>query len=209
VEAAPITFRSLFAGLWISPRKHPDFAWAFAARFFFILGYFMVLFFELYLLTDYVGLPLAQANQTIGILAIVNLATTLPAVLIGGIVSDRIGRRKVFVYIASVLVAVGFLIPLVLPTVAGMAIMSAVSGIGFGLYTACDTALMTEVLPRDGAAAGKDLGILNVATNLPQALSTVAGGVLISALGYRALFVCGVVFVIIAVVALRPIKSVR
>ena len=209
VEAAPITFRSLFAGLWISPRKHPDFAWAFAARFFFILGYFMVLFFELYLLTDYVGLPLAQANQTIGILAIVNLATTLPAVLIGGIVSDRIGRRKVFVYIASVLVAVGFLIPLVLPTVAGMAIMSAVSGIGFGLYTACDTALMTEVLPRDGAAAGKDLGILNVATNLPQALSTVAGGVLISALGYRALFVCGVVFVIIAVFALRPIKSVR
>ncbi|MDQ1548186.1 MAG: hypothetical protein QOH69_3090 [Actinomycetota bacterium] len=209
VEAAPITFRSLFAGLWISPRKHPDFAWAFAARFFFILGYFMVLFFELYLLTDYVGLPLAQANQTIGILAIVNLATTLPAVLIGGIVSDRIGRRKVFVYIASALVAIGFLIPLLLPTVAGMAIMSAVSGIGFGLYTACDTALMTEVLPRDGAAAGKDLGILNVATNLPQALSTVAGGVLISALGYRALFVCGVVFVIIAVFALRPIKSVR
>ena len=209
VDAAPLTFRSLFAGLWISPRKYPDFAWAFAARFFFILGYFMVLFFELYLLTDYVGLPLAEANQTIGILAIVNLATTLPAVLIGGIVSDRIGRRKVFVYIASVLVAVGFLIPLLLPTVAGMAIMSAVSGVGFGLYTACDTALMTEVLPRDGAAAGKDLGILNVATNLPQALSTVAGGVLISALGYRALFVCGVVFVIVAVFALRPIKSVR
>ena len=208
-DALPLTFRSLFAGLWISPRKHPDFAWAFAARFFFILGYFMVLFFELYLLTDYVGLPLAEANQTIGILAIVNLATTLPAVLIGGIVSDRIGRRKVFVYIASVLVAVGFLIPLLMPTVAGMAIMSAVSGVGFGLYTACDTALMTEVLPRDGAAAGKDLGILNVATNLPQALSTVAGGILISALGYRALFVCGVVFVIVAVFALRPIKSVR
>jgi MFS family permease len=208
-EAAPITFRSLFAGLWISPRKHPDFAWAFAARFFFILGYFMVLFFELYLLTDYVGLPLAQANQTIGLLAIVNLATTLPAVVIGGIVSDRIGRRKVFVYFASALVAVGFLIPLLLPTVAGMAIMSAVSGLGFGLYTACDTALMTEVLPRDGAAAGKDLGILNIATNLPQALSTVAGGVLISALGYRALFVCGVVFVVVAVFALRPIKSVR
>ena len=208
-DALPLTFRSLFAGLWISPRKHPDFAWAFAARFFFILGYFMVLFFELYLLTDYVGLPLAEANQTIGILAIANLATTLPAVLIGGIVSDRIGRRKVFVYIASVLVAVGFLIPLLMPTVAGMAIMSAVSGVGFGLYTACDTALMTEVLPRDGAAAGKDLGILNVATNLPQALSTVAGGILISALGYRALFVCGVVFVIVAVFALRPIKSVR
>jgi MFS family permease len=208
-SAERLTVRSLFAGLWISPRKNPDFAWAFAARFFFILGYFMVLFFELYLLTDYVGLSLQSANMTIGILALVSLATTLPSVLIGGIVSDRIGRRKLFVYIASVLVAVGFLVPLALPTVAGMAIMSAVSGIGFGLYTACDTALMTEVLPKDGAAAGKDLGILNVATNLPQALSTVAGGVLISLLGYQALFVCGIVFVIVAVFALRPIKSVR
>jgi MFS family permease len=209
VAAEHLTARSLFAGLWISPRKNPDFAWAFAARFFFILGYFMVLFFELYLLTDYVGLSLQSANVTIGVLALVSLATTLPAVLVGGLISDRIGRRKVFIYIASALVAVGFVIPLLVPTVAGMAIMSAVSGIGFGLYTSCDTALMTEVLPREGAAAGKDLGILNIATNLPQALSTVAGGVLISLLGYQALFICGVVFVLIAVVALRPIRSVR
>jgi len=210
-DAAPVrvTLRSLVVGLWISPRTHPDFAWAFAARFFFILGYFMVLFFELYLLTDYVGLPLTTANGTIGLLALVSLATTLPAVLVGGILSDRLGRRKVFIYLASALVAIGFLIPLVLPSVAGMAIMSAVSGLGFGLYTACDTALMTEVLPRDGASAGKDLGILNVATNLPQALATVAGGVLISLLGYPALFVCGIVFVLVALIALKPIKSVR
>jgi MFS family permease len=209
VTAPRMTLRSLLVGLWVSPRKNPDFAWAFGARFFFILGYFMVLFFELYLLTDYVHLSLAHANQTIGILAIVNLVTTLPAVLVGGILSDRLGRRKIFVYLASGLVAVGFLIPLVVPTVVGLAIMSAISGLGFGLYTACDTALMTEVLPKDGAAAGKDLGILNIATNLPQALSTVAGGVLISVLGYRALFVCGIVFVILAAFALRPIKSVR
>jgi MFS family permease len=207
--APKLTARVFFSGLWISPRKHPDFAWAFVARFFFILGYFMVLFFELYLLTDYVGLSLKTANATIGLLALASLATTLVSVVIGGVLSDRLGRRKVFIYIASVFVALGFVIPLLMPTVVGMALMSAVSGIGFGLYTACDTALMTEVLPREGAAAGKDLGILNVATNLPQALSTVAGGVLISVLGYPALFVCGIVFVAIAVVALRPIRSVR
>ena len=209
VPTQPLTAKTFFAGLWISPRQHPDFAWAFAARFFFILGYFMVLFFELYLLTDYIGLSLKTANATIGLLALASLVTTLISVVIGGVVSDRIGRRKIFVYIASVFVALGFVVPLLLPTVAGMAIMSAISGIGFGLYTACDTALMTEVLPKEGAAAGKDLGILNIATNLPQALSTVAGGVLISFLGHQALFVCGIVFVAIAVIVLRPIKSVH
>jgi MFS family permease len=208
-QRPPLTFRSFFAGFWISPRKYPDFAWAFAARFFFILGYFIVLFFQLYLLTDYIGLPLAEANMTIGLLALASLATSLLATLVSGIWSDRIGRRKVFVYVASALIAIGFVVPLLLPTVPGMLIMSAISGIGFGLYTACDTALMTEVLPKDGAAAGKDLGILNIATNLPQALSTVIGGVLISLLGYQALFFCGIVSVLVAVVVLIPIRSVK
>jgi MFS family permease len=75
---------------------------------------------------------------------------------------------------------------------------------------ACDTALMTEVLPGDGAAAGKDLGILNVATNIPQAMSPAVAGIIISALGgYPALFVFGMIAVIIAAVVLIPIKSVR
>ena len=204
-----LTFRSFVAGFWISPRKHPDFAWAFAARFLFILGYFVVFAFQLYLLTDYVGLKLGAADQAIGALALASLATTVISVIIGGMWSDRIGRRKVFVYAASVFVALGLAVPLLLPSVAGMLIMSAVSGIGFGLYTATDTALMTQVLPKDGATAGKDLGILNIATNLPQALSAAVAGVLIGSLGYPALFVFGMIAVVLGAIAVRPIRGVR
>ena len=208
-EREPLTVKSFFAGLWISPRKYPDFAWAFAARFLFILGYFMVFFFELFILTDYIGQELGEANKSIGLLALVALGTTVLGVLVGGAWSDRLSRRKIFVYVASVFVAVGFVVPLLIPDFTGMIIMSMISGIGFGLYTACDTALMTEVLPREGAAAGKDLGILNIATNLPQALSTALAGVLIASLGYPAIFVAGIVAVILGGIALIPIKSVR
>ena len=204
-----LTFRTFVAGFWISPRKHPDFAWAFAARFLFILGYFVVFAFQLYLLTDYVGLKLGAADQAIGALALASLATTVISVIIGGMWSDRIGRRKVFVYAASVFVALGLVVPLLLPSVAGMLIMSAVSGIGFGLYTATDTALMTQVLPKDGATAGKDLGILNIATNLPQALSAAVAGVLIGSLGYPALFVFGMIAVVLGALAVTPIRGVR
>jgi MFS family permease len=209
VERDKLTAKTFFAGLWISPRKHPDFAWAFAARFLFILGYFVVFFFQLFLLTDYVGLPLAEANMTIGMLALVSLVTTVISVLVGGAWSDRIGRRKIFVYAASFFVVLGFIMPLLMPNITGMLVMSAISGIGFGLYTACDTALMTEVLPRDGAAAGKDLGILNIATNLPQALSSAIAGLLIASLGYPAIFVFGMIAVVLAGVVLIPIKSVK
>ena len=29
----PWSWKAFFSGFWIYPRKHPDFAWAFAARF--------------------------------------------------------------------------------------------------------------------------------------------------------------------------------
>lgn len=206
----PFSWKQFLSGFWIDPRSNPDFAWAFAARFFFILGYFVVFAFQLFILTDYIGMPIAEANGTIGLLSLAGLATTIVAVSLGGWWSDRIGRRKVFIYAASVFMIAGLVFPLIMPNLTGMLIMSAVNGFGFGLYMACDTALMTEVLPGGGVAAGKDLGILNVATNIPQAMSPAIAGILIGTFGgYPALFVFGMVSVAIAAFVLIPIRSVR
>ena len=204
------SWKQFFAGFWINPRKHPDFAWAFAARFLFILGYFVVTAFQLYILTDYIGLSATEATGSIGLLALVALVPTLAAIIVAGWWSDRAGRRKVFIYAASGIMVVALAVPLIMPTFEGMLIMSVINGIGFGLYMACDTALMTEVLPGGGAAAGKDLGILNVATNIPQAMSPAIAGLIIASLGgYPVLFVFGIVAVIAAALVLIPIKSVR
>lgn len=206
----PFRWKAFFAGFWINPRTNPDFAWAFAARFLFILGYFVVFAFQLYILTDYIGLPVAEANGAMVPLSLAGMVTTVIAVVISGAWSDRIGRRKVFIYAATVFMVVGLLMPLLMPSVTGMLIMAAINGFGFGLYMASDTALMTEVLPGGGVAAGKDLGILNVATNIPQAMSPAIAGLLIGSLGgYPALFIFGMVSVVLAAVALVPIKSVR
>ncbi|GAB3799154.1 MFS transporter [Humibacter antri] len=210
MERAPFRWRQFFAGFWISPRKHPDFAWAFAARFLFILGYFVAFSYQLYILTDYIGMSIGKANAQIGLLSIASLVTTLVSVSLAGWLSDRLGRRKVFIYLASVLMIIGLAMPLLMPTMTGMLLMSAVNGFGFGLYMACDTALMTEVLPGGGSAAAKDLGILNVATNIPQALSPSIAALLIGFLGgYPALFVFAMVCVAVAALVLIPIKAVR
>ncbi|KIA71483.1 hypothetical protein ANMWB30_39860 [Arthrobacter sp. MWB30] len=210
VTHPPFQWKQFLAGFVISPRQHPDFAWAFAARFLFTLGYFVVFTFQLYILTDYVGLALAEANASIGLLSLAGLGSTLISVSLGGWWSDRIGKRKVFVYVASALMVLGLLMPVIMPDITGMIAMGVVNGFGFGLYMACDTALMTEVLPGGGTAAAKDLGILNIATNIPQAMSPVVASVLISSFGgYPALFIFGMAAVAIAAVVLVPIKSVR
>ncbi|MEC3854109.1 MFS transporter [Paenarthrobacter ureafaciens] len=210
IERPPFSWKQFFAGFWISPRKNPDFAWAFAARFFFILGYFLVFTFQLYILTDFIGLSLADANGAIGVLSLAGLGSTLLAVTLGGWWSDKIGRRKVFVYAAAAFMVVGLSFPIFMPNMTGMIIMGVINGVGFGLYMACDTALMTEVLPGGGKAAGKDLGILNIANNIPQALSPIVAGLLItSAGGYSSLFIFAMASVALAGLVLIPIRSVR
>jgi len=206
----PFSWLAFIKGFWIDPRRHPDFAWAFAARFLLILGYFVVSSYQLYMLTDYIGLPLAEAQGAVVTLTLVAFVPTLIAIAVSGWWSDRAGRRKVFIYAASVVMIAGLAMPLIMPDMTGMILMAIINGVGFGLYMSVDAALMTEVLPNEGVSAGKDLGILNVATNVPQALSPAIGGVIITSLGgYPMLFAFAIVFVVLAAVATAPIKGVR
>lgn len=210
LELPAFSARRFAAGFWIDPRRHPDFAWAFTARFLFNLGYFAAFGYQLFILTDYIGMSLKAANTQIGVLSVASVLTTLASVSLAGWLSDRLGRRKVFVYAASVLMVAGLSMPLLVPNLTGMLAMAAINGFGFGLYLASDSALMTEVLPGGGTTAAKDLGILNVATNVPQALSPSIAALLIGALGgYAALFVFAMVCVAVAAIALIPIRAVR
>ncbi|MFT4234781.1 MAG: MFS transporter [Microbacterium sp.] len=208
--AEPFRWGAFFKGFWVNPRKHPDFAWAFAARFLLVLGYFVVSSYQLYMLQKYIGLSLTDAQGAVLTLTLVAFVPTVLAIGLSGVWSDRVGRRKVFIYVASAIMAVGFLMPVLLPSMAGMIAMAVIIGIGFGVYMSVDAALMTEVLPNASGAAAKDLGILNVATNIPQALSPTVALIIISSLGgYSMLFVFAIVFVILAAVATWPIKGVR
>ncbi|MCA0295156.1 MAG: MFS transporter [Actinobacteria bacterium] len=206
----PFRWGAFFRGFWINPRRHPDYGWAFAARFLLILGYFLVSTYQLYLLQKYIGLSLVDAQGAVLTLALVAFVPTLLAIGLSGWWSDKAGRRKIFIYAASAIMVVGFAMPLVMPDMTGMIAMSIINGVGFGVYMSVDAALMTEVLPSEGTDAGKDLGILNVATNIPQALSPSIALLIISTLGgYAMLFVFAIVFVVLAAVATAPIKAVR
>ncbi|MDY0913931.1 MFS transporter [Rathayibacter festucae] len=215
VVAAPRrTVGEFLRGFWVDPRKHPDFAWAFAARFLMVIGFYGAQTFGLYILRDYIGLSDEASNGFAAQIGIVLLLGVLISALTSGVLSDRIGRRKPFIVWASVIMAIGLAVPLVLPTTTGILIYSFLLGLGFGAYISIDLALMTEVLPvsmTSGAStAGRDLAILGLATTLPQALSpSIAAGLVSLTGGYPVLFVSGIVFVVLGALAVIPIKSVR
>lgn len=209
MPVAPFNWKSFFASFWVSPRAYPDFWWAFAGRFMLILAYQSVQSYLLYILRDYIGVSDEASTALSTALTAVMLVGALATAFAMGKLSDRLGRRKVFVIVASLIMGASLLIPLVSPTVAGMFALAATFGLGYGIYMSVDAALMNEVLPTAEAAA-KDLGILNIATTLPQALTPVIVWALIALTGsYTAVFTAGIVFAVVGALSVIPIKSVR
>jgi MFS family permease len=82
--------------------------------------------------------------------------------LIGGKLSDRTGRRKIFVLTASVVYGAAMFVIAVASNFNGFLVGMAIGGLGFGIYVAVDLALVVDVLP-DKDNAAKDLGVLNMA----------------------------------------------
>ena len=111
---------------------------------------------------------LNDAQKTMGV---ITLVVSLIAAVTAGPITDRLGRRKLPVALASCLFAVGAAMPLFFRSPMGMYLFAAVAGLGYGVYNAIDQALNVAVLPNP-KEAGKDLGILNLANTLSTVIGT-------------------------------------
>lgn len=203
----PFSLGVFLRTFWVNPRKHPDFFWGFLGRILLFTGYFAVTGYQLYVLQDYIGLG-SKAAGVVPLLGIVNLLGVVVTMAFAGPLSDRLGRRKIFVIISSCVMAVAFVIPMVAPTLTGMILFTAISSFGFGAYMSVDSALMADVLPSADSYA-KDLGVLNIAATLPQTVGPFLSGAIVVVAGYAALFPVGIVLAILGALAIIPIKSAR
>ncbi|GIF98113.1 MFS transporter [Catellatospora citrea] len=203
----PFSLRAIVDSYWFDPRRHPDLGWAFLGRLLLYLGYFIVVNYQLYILQDRVGLGEAAIDY-VPVVGVASLGGTVLATVVSGPLSDRLGRRRIFVYAAAAMLATALLLPWIWPTKPGMLAFALLSGLGFGVFQAVDTALITEVLPAE-QDFGKDIGVVNIAATLPQVLAPAAAGAIVAAAGYAPLFPVGIALVLLGGLAVVPIKSVR
>ncbi len=197
-------------GDFLSALKHRDFALVFASRAAAILGYFLVVSYELYILTDYIKLPGGlKPAQGVTVLAAISAVGAILAAAIAGPVSDRLNRRKPFVFLSSAIAGAACLLPVLSPTFTTIEIFAAFAGLAFGCYLSVDAALVTLVLPRSEDAA-RDLGVLNIANAGPQVIAPLFAALIIGHLGgYRTLFIIGGCCGIAGAFAVMPVRSVR
>ncbi len=197
---------------WVSPKAHPDFGWAWLARFLVSLSVAMATLYLLFFLTDHLGFDDEAAGQRQTVLLALYAGGTMLTAVIGGYISDRMGKRKIFVIVASCIMAVSGIILAFVPEGQegiGLTMIAAlILGIGYGWYLAVDQALITQVLPTAGDRA-KDLGVINIANSMPQVLAPVLAAPLVTVLGgYTSLYLATAVITVLGAIAIIPIKSV-
>ena len=209
----PFRIKQIFAAYSLTPLAHRDFFLTWLARCLMFLGYTTVVNFMFFYLQDAVqyvrvfpGQTTAQGVQTF---FAINVGSILVASLFGGMLSDKMQRRKLFVIVASIIMTVGLLLYAFFPTWAMVIVATVVLGLGMGVFLAVDLALASQVLPR-AADRGKDMGIINTAIFLPMILSPLIAGVTLSALhSYLVLFSLLAVGTLFSAILIVPIKSVR
>ena len=195
---------------WVSPRQHPDFGWAWISRFLLVLGSFMFSTFRLNWMIDHLGLTSTQAAQVVFLGVLIY---TIVLVIVGqtvGFLSDKIGRRKIFVFASTALFAIGLLALTQVHTVSHFYVIEAILGAAFGIYMGVDLALVIGVLPNPENAA-KDLGVFNIANAAPQSLAPFLGAALIggAAKDYSLLYVVAAALTFLGALAIIPVKKVK
>jgi MFS family permease len=204
----PFTLGALVRGFWVNPVKFPDFGWTLLSRILVNIGNALGTTLLLYFIMFGLGRE-ATAEDDLLTLTFVYLVFFIVAALGFGKLSDKIGQRKPFVYAAAYLQGIAALLLAVVPEYTIAMVGAALLGLGYGCFMAVDQALATQVLP-NSHTRGKDLGIMNIATAVPQAVAPLLGAFIVAQLGgFFALFVCSAVAAALGGLAIIPIKKVK
>jgi MFS family permease len=214
--APPVRPRGLRRRLavFLRPLAGGDFAWVVATRLVVTAGISAVTPFTFAFFRDVVGVSNPDVFNPLWLLVV--LAAATPFGLIGGRLSDRLGRKR-FVYASGAFQAlVAILFVVLYPTSVPLVLaLGAVYGVGYGFYVAVDWALACDTLP-DRVAGAKDMGLFHVALSLPGNVVPAVAGLGFDALnahqpnsGFRVVFGGAAACFVVGTVLVRRIRGVR
>lgn len=204
------TFEAFLRGLWISPRRYPDFAWTLTSRVLVNTGNALGTSLLLYYLAFGLHIGMVEAEVALLELIVVYLIGVVVSALVVGYLSDRLARRKVFVIWGSILQAIAAFVLVFVTSFEATFVAGGLLGLGYGAFLAVDQALATQVLP-DPRDRGKDLGIMNIAFQVPQALAPFVGAWVVAGLGgsFGGLFMLSALAALLGAIVVSLVRHVK
>jgi MFS family permease len=163
-----------------------------------------------YYLLQRIGSAVADVPQQI-FLGTVEQGVVIVAVsLIGGHLSDRTGRRKIFVCTAAIVYGLAMFAVAMVSNSNRFLVGIAISGLGLGVFAVVDLALVADVLPNPAHNA-KDLGVFNSAGALPSSLAPALASAIMAIGGgsYGVLYAVAGVCAVVGAIAILRVKGIR
>ena len=206
VPAACVDPRDLHGRLGIRAllSSGQGFGLVWVGRFLIMLAETIALLYLYYYLQDVVRYHDPGDGQLILVL-IATVAVIITTVIVGRVADLSGGYRRYAVLSSLLMAATGF-------ALAGFATWALVIlcaftlGAGYGAFQSVSQALSLAVLP-DPASAGRDLGIINIASAVPQVIGAPVAGLVVADLGgYRGLFVFAALLAVAAAVVFARVR---
>jgi MFS family permease len=198
-KPAPLNFKEIVGSFYFNPRLYPGLGWAWLTKFMVYVGY----------CTDHLHVAESQVTSLVFQATLVSSAGTVITSLAGGWISDRIGRRKSMVITSALIMMAGLIVIATSTETSQVLVGQGILGLGLGVFSAVDVALITDLLPGNQSENAKTFGVFNIAQALPQSLVPAIAFPVIALGGYPALFLGGAAVGIIGALLVTRIKGVK
>lgn len=202
--------REFASSFVIDPRRSPSLSWFLLTMFLTATGLGVIQTYLFFLAAEKQGVAGSEVATVVFYLVLVMNLISLIVAFAAGVLSDRIGGRRVMFGVGGALLAVGAVVMVATPDLVELFIGVAVAGVGYGLiagiYVAVARGAMTDL-----TSTARDFGLINLSFVLPNSLVPFAAPLVLGIGGgthnYFALFVIGAIVTLLGIPLLAKVKQ--
>ena len=210
-----VTATSVFKSYGFSIRKYPDFAWNWLGRFIFFIGLYFNTTFGTFFYAQRLDMPVREVAGVVATVGLIGVLAATIGALVGGFLSDKLQRRRLFVMIAAVLFVAGAVLEATAWSLPQIIAGAVVMQLSIAVFATVDQAIVYAIIPERNEA-GRYMAVIQFAQKIPSAIAPMLAGVVITlgAVGgeknYTLLYLAGGVFALVGgLIILLKVKSIR
>lgn len=210
-----VTLKSIVTSYGFNVRKYPDFAWNWLGRFVFFIGLYFNTTFGTFFYAQRLDLPVREVAGVVATIGMLGVLSAAAGALLGGFLSDKLKRRRLFVMIAALLFVTGAVVEAFAWSLPQLIVGAVIMQMAIAVFATVDQAIIFAIIPeRD--QAGRYMAVIAFAQKIPSAVAPLLASVVITlgAVGaeknYTILYLTGAVFALIGgLLILLKVKAVR
>ncbi len=212
---ARVTVKSVVTSYGFDVRKYPDFAWNWLGRFVFFVGLYFNTTFGTFFYAQRLDLPVREVAGIVATVGMIGVLAAATGALVGGFLSDKLQRRRLFVMLAALIFVGGAIVEATAWSLPQIIVGAVLMQLAIAVFATVDQAIVYAIIPeRD--QAGRYMAVIQFAQKIPSAVAPLLAGVVITigAVGgvknYTLLYLAGAVFALVGgLIILLKVKSVR